>query len=606
MFSQNFNDFIDHNVSQSLNNELNNYLTMNQETNLRYFSFILEMKKKIAKSEFQPEKTLYDTILTKKETDTWFDCWINNMYAFSEDEYTYYYNSSGNYINNFSKRNREEKYYKMFFLRYLQNLGLVNNRNNKNEISNTLSLGLLEQYFTPEIEEKTIPLESIPQREIFNFRTTNSAGYFLAKDKNNKNYYVLTRKYGTSREPYRYIDRYTEKINPLWFKPSNEFSDINISIMLNTFSEEKQFQWPTNQIKTSELNDLQKKAIELEDSGKETTKTQTGSLIKQWIYTNNDPYIIAGMAQSKYDSMISFTIYMVFPILLAYAILLLMILTGFISGFISKPINIYKKAIKKLNENHYGITINSFSKDEFDNITKAFNEMSIAIKQKEQIKRYVSEKLVESVDTNEIQKAGEGKIEKVTILSSDIRNFTGISEIREPSEIVEMLNAYFTKMQQAISANGGIIDKYIGDAIQAVFYDEPDKESQVLRAAKAAADMRKALEEFNKEREESGLFTIQNGIGIDTDYAITGTIGTEKGRKDFSVNGDVITRAANLEAKTKLTQSKILLSKSSVEELDCHIANYHTIKTNHPQQQSQQITFKDFDEDSVELIDVKE
>ena len=128
-----------------------------------------------------------------------------------------------------------------------------------------------------------------------------------------------------------------------------------------------------------------------------------------------------------------------------------------------------------------------------------------------------------------------------------------------------MLNSYFTRMQQAITENGGIIDKYIGDAIQAVFYDEPNKDNQVIRASKAALSMKKALIEFNKEREAKGLFTIENGIGIATDIAIIGTIGTSKGRKDFSVNGDVINRASELEAKTKGTTSKILISKKSLE-----------------------------------------
>ena len=166
--------------------------------------------------------------------------------------------------------------------------------------------------------------------------------------------------------------------------------------------------------------------------------------------------------------------------------------------------------------------------------------------------------------------------------------------------IVEMLNTYFTEMQQAITENGGIIDKYIGDAIQAVFYEETDKDNPVLRAAKAAIKMRKALIEFNKERKESGLFTIENGIGIDTDRAITGTIGSKDGRKDFSVNGEVIARAAALEAKTKLTESKILISKKSLEEMVGINKTNHTIPS-----QSPQLIFKDFDEESVELTDVR-
>ena len=598
-FSNNLDELIDYNASQNLNNELNNYHTINKETNLRYLSYIFELKRKIAKASFQEGKALYESILTPLETETWYKFWSDNTYAFTEKDSVYYFTSDGKSVIYWDSKNREIKNYKIFFSKFLKNLGLYkkNITNNKDEISKTFSLGFLEQYLTPEVEEATIPLESIPQKDIFNFIETNLGVFFYVKDKLNNNYFIFERKFGSNHNQYKYLDKYTEKINPFWFKSSNEFSDIDLSVKLYSHSDIKQLQWPSTNYAKKELDDLLNKAINIKDSGGERIKYSSGSKIKQWIFTNYDQYVIAGIAESKYKTPLSFIISIIFPILLAYSLLLLTVLTGFISEFINQPIKIYQKALKKLEDNQYGTTINSFSKDEFDNITKAFNEMSIAIKQKEQIKRYVSEKLVESVDTNEIQKAGEGKIEKVTILSSDIRNFTGISEIREPSEIVEMLNTYFTRMQQIISANGGIIDKYIGDAIQAVFYDAPDKESQVLRAAKAAVDMRKALEEFNKEREESGLFTIQNGIGIDTDYAITGTIGTEKGRKDFSVNGDVITRAANLEAKTKQTQSKILLSKKSLEN-----AQQQQPTTN----QSHQIIFKDFDEESVELINVSE
>ncbi len=74
-----------------------------------------------------------------------------------------------------------------------------------------------------------------------------------------------------------------------------------------------------------------------------------------------------------------------------------------------------------LKENHFGTTIESFSKDEFNIITAAFNEMSVAIKQKEQMKRYVSDKLIQSVENNNILEVGDGKQGKVTIISSDIR-----------------------------------------------------------------------------------------------------------------------------------------------------------------------------------------
>ena len=309
--------------------------------------------------------------------------------------------------------------------------------------------------------------------------------------------------------------------------------------------------------------------------------------IKESIFKEGEPFVVGGVAYTYPNNNLAYYLSIILPTLFAYSILLLVVITNFISVFIKLPMNIYKKAISQLENNEYGVTIKSFSKDEFDKITTAFNEMSVALKQKEQIKRYVSDRLIKSINENKIPNAGEGKSEKVTILSSDIRNFTGISERHTPAEIVDMLNSYFTVMQQAITAQDGIIDKYIGDAIQAVFYYAPQKENPILRACKAALEMRKALKELNQSRIDSGLFTIENGIGIDSDIALTGTIGTDEGRKDYTVNGNVIDRAALLESKTKATQTKILISNNSANEISDFIIS------------------RTFDDSSMELIDAK-
>ena len=598
--ANNIYDFIEYNVSQTLNNNLNKYNTINKENNMRILSIFLEMKRKIAQGTFKPEMDfIYDGILTPKDTDTWFTTWVSNLFVFSEDDNDYYFNHKGekNLSEENIERTREQKYFKMFYSKFLNNLGLLKNTtNDKKKIANTFSLGMIEQYITPELEEYYIPQESIPHIDFMNFRDTNSAVYLITKDKNQKYYFVLYRKYATNRDPYKYIDKYTELVNPFWFHPSNEYADINLGIILNNYSEKNATQWPPFFQTNREMNELLKETLSLKDSGNKKIKSPEGTKIKQWIFTENDPYIIAGIATSKDKTDISFYISIILPIFLIYALLLLTLITGFITEIINKPINIYKKALKELNNCNYGTTIKSFSKDEFDNITKAFNEMSVAIRQKEQIKRYLSDKLIVSVNANKIQNAGEGRIEKVTILSSDIRNFTGISEQYEPSVIVEMLNSYFTRMQHAISENYGFIDKYVGDAIQAVFYEEPNKENPVIRAAKAAINMRKYLEDFNTDRKKAGLFTIENGIGIDTDTAITGTIGSPKGRKDFSVNGAVITRAANLEAKTKMSESKILISKKSIEELNC-FSDKSASNVN--------LDYREFDKESVELINVR-
>ncbi len=599
----NIDEIITYNTSKSLHNLLEIHRIQDQENNLRRIASIFELKKRISKNELYADtKDLNNSILSTSETgdDGWFFRWYNGLIGMSDESDLYYFTDRGITRNIlFTKKQADMMYYQSIFSRYLNNLGIVKKTktNRLKEITQSFSLGILEKYFPKEQEEKSIPQESIPSRDILAFTKLDSAVFFLTKDKNKTNYLFYSKKTSDNTRPYDYIDVYTEKKDSLWFKPNNKFAEINLSLSFRPDSDEKRKIWPCFFSSNKDINNIINLSSETKDSGNEKIKTNNMNIIKEWMITDDEPLVLVGQATIKKDSTIGNIIDIAFITLIIYALILLFLLTKFISIFINKPIQIYKEAIDKLTNNQYGTTIKSFSKDEFDNITKAFNEMSIAIKQKEQIKRYVSEKLIESVKENNVQNAGEGKAENLTVLSSDIRNFTGISEMYEPSVIVEMLNTYFTQMQKAISDNGGIIDKYIGDAIQAVFYDEPQMENQVIRAAKAAITMRKALEEYNKNRKESGLFTIQNGIGIDTDIAITGTIGTTKGRKDFSVNGDVIARAANLEAKTKETESKILISKNSLKKLDCH-SNKNVC--------CDVLLFKDFDEESVELIDVRE
>ena len=593
--TQKFTKLIDYNVSQNLNNEMDNIFVINEENNQRHLSNIFEIKNKIEKNCFTHQmKGINDGILSPK--DTWFRTWTRHLVALSQDNSYYIFNNWGSRVN----KDKIENSYGVFLPKYANSLNILNKgqMNLKDDISSTLSLGTLENYITPSMEEQSAGQESVPHRHLLAFNETYSAVYFYVKDYK-KQHNLLINVLADDDLRYKYITSLRLPKHQNWFEAKNDYSEINLGIAISDhFYMERNTTYPLIGDSYRKVNDIITKSILSKDSISEKAHKSDGNIVKKCIYTDNDAFVIGGVAKSNYNTMSSFGIYMIFPVLLTYSTFLMVLLTGFIGVIIKDPIEIYNEAIDSLENKEYGTTIDSFSKDEFDSITSAFNEMSLAIKQKFMISRYVSDKLIQSVKQDNIQEAGDSRQEKVTILSSDIRNFTGTSELYEPSVIVEMLNSYFTKMQQAISENGGIIDKYIGDAIQAVFYDEPDKENQVIRAAKAALAMRKALEEFNKEREEVGLFTIENGIGIDTDFAITGTIGTEKGRKDFSVNGEVVARAAELEAKTKMTTSKILISKKSLEDvLKPLLPNPSSLTPN--------LIFKEFDSESVELIDAR-
>ncbi len=156
---------------------------------------------------------------------------------------------------------------------------------------------------------------------------------------------------------------------------------------------------------------------------------------------------------------------------------------------------------------------------------------------------------------------GQQVEQSMTILFSDIRDFTSLSESMSPQENFNFLNSYLVQMEPVIAAHGGIIDKYIGDAIMALFPASPD---DALRCSLA---MLAKLDEYNAGRERAGYRPIKIGIGINTGIVILGTVGGE-GRMDGTVIGDAVNLAARLERMTKEYQVPVLISEYTLCSLE--------------------------------------
>jgi class 3 adenylate cyclase len=186
--------------------------------------------------------------------------------------------------------------------------------------------------------------------------------------------------------------------------------------------------------------------------------------------------------------------------------------------------------------------------------------------------RYLSPQVVEQVIKHDVEVNLGGERKEVTVLFSDIRNFTTISEKMPPDRLVRILNEYFTEMAGIIFDNQGSVDKFIGDAIVAVYGSLIDINNHAELAVKTAMDMMTAVGGLNKRWQEVyNGFTMDIGIGINTGRAFLGNIGSPQ-RMEFTVIGDMVNVAARLSGLAKPGQ--ILVSKGTFEYLDREVLQY--------------------------------
>lgn len=255
-----------------------------------------------------------------------------------------------------------------------------------------------------------------------------------------------------------------------------------------------------------------------------------------------------------------------FALFIIVSLISVFLFSDILNSFLVKPLNAFIQGAKKIRDGQYSLTINSTIKDEFSLLANSFNHLAEELTRREKLKRFVSEKLFSKLSTN--NRLTQNRIQHacVTVLSADIRNFTTISEKHNAEDIVNLLNDYFTLMEQAINEYDGFIEKYVGDAITAVFFQKENND-QVKDAIKAAEKMNVLLKKLNQERTQKNLFTINNGIGIATGQSILAITG-QSTRMNFGIIGQTVQLAQKLESKTKDIKGNILLCHNTAKMTD--------------------------------------
>ncbi len=267
----------------------------------------------------------------------------------------------------------------------------------------------------------------------------------------------------------------------------------------------------------------------------------------------------------------------------------------------------------------YGIRIGSavevillsFALADRINIMKAEREQALTLQLSESQKyaalsrtfeKFVPHEFIECLDKKSIVdiRLGDNIQREMTILFSDIRSFTTLSEKMTPEENFKFINSYLKRMEPSVRKHNGFIDKYIGDSIMALFDREADD------AVQAAIAMLNTIPEYNRHRNNSGYPPIQIGIGINTGILMLGTVGGEN-RMESTVISDAVNLAARIEDMTKLYGAPLLISDHTLNKLkDPSKYLIRTIDRVTAKGKSESVTiFEVFDGEPLHIRDMK-
>ncbi len=240
---------------------------------------------------------------------------------------------------------------------------------------------------------------------------------------------------------------------------------------------------------------------------------------------------------------------------------------AWIARGVSQPVQALAAHTQHVAAGDYTQRIDLQRDDELGQLSTAFNQMTAGLAERDRVRdllgKVVSPEIATQLLQSDLKLGGEER--EVTILFSDIRDFTTLSEKLAPTELLALLNRYLDRMSTIVEKHGGVIDKYIGDAIMALFGAPVSAADSADRAIAAAREMAAALATLNLELAAEGKPPLMFGIGINTARVIAGNMGS-KTRLNYTVIGDGVNLASRLEGLTKdpVYGTRIIISEATV------------------------------------------
>jgi adenylate cyclase len=239
-------------------------------------------------------------------------------------------------------------------------------------------------------------------------------------------------------------------------------------------------------------------------------------------------------------------------LIFAGGLIVLLALITLVSRNLTQPLQLLTTAASRIAGGDYLSKVNVPHKDEIGELAAAFNAMADGLLEKERVRALLGKVVSPAIANELMSKPPElgGEERRVTVLFTDLRGFTSLCEGRSPQHILSLLNEYFSIITTIIESHGGVVDKYIGDAVMALFGAPVSIERAEFHAVSTAIALQFALLEFNERLQERGLESIATGVGINTDKVVVGNMGSLT-RLNYTAIGDGVNTASRLESLSK-------------------------------------------------------
>ncbi len=242
-------------------------------------------------------------------------------------------------------------------------------------------------------------------------------------------------------------------------------------------------------------------------------------------------------------------------------VLAALLLARFVSSSVARPLRHLQEAMARVEHGELDVRCPVVSNDELGAVAEGFNRMVVGLREREEIHetfgKYVSPEVRDEILAGRVPLGGD--LREVTILFADLRDFTPWVEATPPADVVAGLNAYFSEMDAAIRAHGGLVLQFIGDEIEAVFGAPVAHASHADQAVGAALEMQSRLEAWNAARRAQGRTELRHGIGIHSGTVVAGNIGSSE-RMSYALVGDAVNVASRIQSLNKIFGTRILVS----------------------------------------------